>query len=536
MKLIKKMLFCFILCLIILAVTIELMGPGVLAVNSSEFTLDPDSLPENWNITNTVVLPENNLSAFSKKLNGQIAAIYNYMLDCQGTRLQVNVLTAVDDSEASKIYNMMLSMKSGDYLKQENNLVIEYISQNLSTVKKAKKFLQFHKIEPRSVSASPEGRYLNENYAALKVGEGAVSGLEMIDDSLAGKELFVTAEVHGLAVNQQLEFEFLKYFQENAGIKYYLQELPYSTSMLLNNYLASGDEEILKKVYSPLKGTYEWTQEKYDHWQKVYEYNRTLPPEQKIIVLGFDIEHQLENAFWYLNTILPEKEAPETIDYFINEIRTIYRDSKYEQKMTRDFTGRLLGNINKYEKIYRDYLGTDFFGFDLVSQNIIYRDVAYKKRENEWNSTRDEMMYENFLKIYDQYPAGKFYGQWGLNHAFQQKQGGVNWFAARLDNEKDSPLKGKILSIVYLYQDCEHILNGNYRNDFLTTYVSKNRAMDQLGKGDITLFKLNGANSPYTQGLIWPLVVEKPEAGSTTDYFQYVILLKNSGPSTPLNQ
>ena len=96
-------------------------------------------------------------------------------------------------------------------------------------------------------------------------------------------------------------------------------------------------------------------------------------------------------------------------------------------------------------------------------ENIINRYIAYSVSDKLWNSTRDRMMYENFVKIFEKYHKGKYYGQWGLNHAFQGRQGGVDWFAALLDQEQDSPLKGKILSIVYLYQDCKAITNGKYK-------------------------------------------------------------------------
>lgn len=64
------------------------------------------------------------------------------------------------------------------------------------------------------------------------------------------------------------------------------------------------------------------------------------------------------------------------------------------------------------------------------------------------------MMYENFQVIQNELPEGKYYGQWGLGHTFQTKEKDIMWFAAYLNGE-DSRFKGKILTIIYNYDDCD---------------------------------------------------------------------------------
>ncbi|MFP4016697.1 MAG: hypothetical protein ACLFUI_06665 [Halanaerobiales bacterium] len=87
---------------------------------------------------------------------------------------------------------------------------------------------------------------------------------------------------------------------------------------------------------------------------------------------------------------------------------------------------------------------------------------------------------------------------------------GVDWFASLLDQNDESPLKGKILSIVYAYQDCTQINNGAYKINPLSTFISHG-VMNKLSSSNMTLFRLTGEDSLYKSELNWMLSLEKPE-------------------------
>lgn len=55
--------------------------------------------------------------------------------------------------------------------------------------------------------------------------------------------------------------------------------------------------------------------------------------------------------------------------------------------------------------------------------------------------------------------------------------------------------------------------------------------IDKYLDKDFTLFKLNGKRSPFAQELYF---VESPDGGVTTDYFQYVLIIKDSKGATPI--
>jgi hypothetical protein len=162
-------------------------------------------------------------------------------------------------------------------------------------------------------------------------------------------------------------------------------------------------------------------------------------------------------------------------------------------------------------------------------------DEAYSVNHYEFDKIRDKRMYENFKQVYESLPKGKYYGQWGLNHIFQKEQMGVKWIAASM-NEKGSSLENKVLSIAYAYENCKFMSgtsDRNYSVDYRNTYNSL--VFNNFTTKDYTIFKLNGKDSPFSKDSIWLTTDIMPTSGVTVDFYQYIILIKNSQATEPLN-
>ena len=232
---------------------------------------------------------------------------------------------------------------------------------------------------------------------------------------------------------------------------------------MLNKYLATGDESILEEMYKPIKGTFGWNKESYAIWGKVYEFNKSLPEDEKIKIIGIDIEHQYVNAIRYMNSLIPGRKAPEEIKDLISLVSEMYNNinTKQSADIYVELSNKLDESIKSNPKLYSEFFGENLFGFELVNENIIAQVKAYKAGDMSFNQIRDDKIYDNFKKIYQHIPKGKYYGQWGLNHVFQKAQGNVDWLASLMNNS-DSPVKGKVLSIVYLYNNCDVMKRGNY--------------------------------------------------------------------------
>lgn len=393
------------------------------------------------------------------------------------------------------------------------------------------------KNSPKVESTDETSKYLISNYSAINPEkEDDFSDLSILSDDLKDREIFFTGEYHGINANELLNMKFLKYFKEKVDFKYYLCELSYSDAYFLNKFLESGDVKILEDIYKPLKGTFAWNKDSYNHWKKLYEFNKTLPEARRITVVGIDIEHQPQNALLYMTSVLPKKEVPNKIKDNIEELKTLFLNISNQSgdKLTK-LSEKLRKDMEAQSEVYKEYLGQDYFGFKLVNENILYTKEVYSAKEVDFNKVRDKRIYENFEKVYDNLPKGKYYGQWGVNHIFQRQQGDIKWVGVAM-NEKGSRLENKILSIVYMYEDCKQMSKtGNNKYNIQDFNSNNSLIFSSFTEKNYTLFKLNGENSPFRKELIWLTPDDNPIDGVTTDYYQYVVVIKDSQATEPLN-
>lgn len=266
-------------------------------------------------------------------------------------------------------------------------------------------------------------KYLKDNYNHIDLEkDDEFLDLSIFDQDIEDKKIFLTGENHGVKSNEKLRMKYLKYFKWKTDFKYYLCELPYSLSYFLNIYLETGNIHTLKEVYRVLEGTDAWNENDFNHWIKLYEFNKELAEDKKIKIIGIDIEHQTKNALEYMNHVLPKKSIPIEIE------KTI-----------------------KYLVKIKDHMG-------------------------------------------------------------------------------------KVLSIAYVYHNCKY-LYPTVRKDYVSsinTLDLKTKEFKKLSNSSCTVFKLNGKNSPFNKELIWPISHKMPQGGVTTDYFQYLIVIKDSDSAEPL--
>lgn len=413
----------------------------------------------------------------------------------------------------------------------------------LTGCKKDESSIQF---SDKSLEQSPEKKkimqeYLKENYSSIDLeDESEFRDLALMDSDIEGKEIFFTAESHGTKANEQLNMKFLKYFKEKTDFKYYLCETSYSGAYFINKYLETGDIKILEDIYKPLKGTFAWNKDGYNHWKKLYEYNNTLPKKSRIEVIGVDIEHQPINAYRFLVDALPDKEVPKEIKSVIDKIKSTFDDlDKFNDKTFFICSKKLQKDIEDKENIYKEYLGENFTGFKLVNLNVLNQLEAYshQKDQIEWNNTRDKMIYENFKILQKELTKGKYYGQWGLDHTFQSKEKDIMWFAAYL-NSDDSIFKDKILTVIYNYDNCERMgktSNGGYTTNELNIIYPQIKETNDLLEGDLNIYKLTGDNSPFEDTLMYCTDNGEELEKSMVDFFQYIVCIRNSKATEPLN-
>lgn len=292
---------------------------------------------------------------------------------------------------------------------------------------------------------------------------------KLFDNDFYKSKVFLLGEIHGYADNQKLDKELLFFLNKKLGVKYYIAEMDSLTAKKLNNFLRDSlkNQETLKDVVLAIKKRIpqQSSQELFDKWNAIYDYNQKLTDSLKITVIGID------------------------------------KDFDDDSKVARD-----LAMVINFKNSIKEL-----------------------KLENE-----------------------KFYGLFGYFHVLQNtSENGKKTFASELKKsgiKTTSFVSHTLDSEMYLPKISQFPTPENEKVDWINAdgplqLIKGINDLKELSKpNSITLFKINSKNSPYlkSQNLISlksRVFGENiiPEKGTfTTDYFQYVFLLRNSKALTKM--
>ncbi len=389
-----------------------------------------------------------------------------------------------------------------------------------------------------STSSDAVNNFLEENHASVDISkDNHNNGFSIMDSDIKKNNVILTGEGHAVAKNYEVKLALLKHLNQKDKISYLLAEIGYSSSCYINEYLESGDESKLKLVYNNVPRTFSWSKDEYNSWIELRKYNLTVPENQRIKVIGIDIEQQIKTAYAYLNSILPSNSPPNEIRPAIEQFTNSY-NLKNDNALIASIEN-LQSDIKSKSHIYNSYFGSKYFDFSIVVDNIVNFKNTKTSSESNFDNIREPLIYSNFKRIYSHFPTKKYFGEFGMEHVYQRSptssytnESGTR-FAMYL-NSNDSPVKGKVLSIAYGYEDCYYMnVVQNYTESKAGSPISNSFILDKYSKTDITIFKLNGNNSPFNSETYF---VKEFNGGYTTDYFKYIIFIKNSKGTIPLGK
>lgn len=390
--------------------------------------------------------------------------------------------------------------------------------------------------EKTSSSYDEVNNFLEDNHANVDIiNDDYNNGFSILDSDIDKNNIILAGEAHAIAKNYELELALLKHLNQKNKIRYLLAEMGYSSSCYINEYLETGDEANLKLIFNKLEGKASWNKENFTFWIELRKYNLTVPEDQRIKVIGIDIEHNVIAALEYLNTILPSTVPPKEIKSAIEKYTSSY-NLKNEDTIIKTIKN-LQSDMVANPGIYNTYLGSKYFDFSIVVDNIVNSINAYASKGANLEDIREPSMYSNFKRIYSHFPIGKYFGEFGMEHVYQKNGGSYlrnqPTFAMYL-NSSDSPVKGKVISIAYGYENCTFMnwLQNNVESK-AESVINNIDLLDIYSKTETTVFKLNGDSSPFSSKTYF---VKGSNEGSTTDYFQYIILIKNSKGTIPLGK
>lgn len=332
---------------------------------------------------------------------------------------------------------------------------------------------------------------------------GDFADLSLIKEDLDDNTIFLLGEYHGIRDNCTLKKEFIKYIKENTNFKYLLSEHSPADSYLNNKYLQTGDITIIDDMYKNLKGTFAWTKDSYEFLQWLYNYNQMLPLEDRIMFIGSDIVHQQGTALKVLQEILNNTDTPKEIKEEVDKLKDLecYGFSIEEQDREKLVSNSklILDKIESNEKIYSDVYSKDYIYLHGILKGIVLGDGAYKADDNDFNKIRDKAMYEIFNIFYENIPNGKYFGQWGEVHCYQESLSGEKWFATYLN--EDNRFKDKIVSAMIVYEDCK-MMNKTSNLGYCEIDFDNTESTDTIEDKENILYKIDGNDSTIVQYFI----------------------------------
>lgn len=130
--------------------------------------------------------------------------------------------------------------------------------------------------------------YLSKNNVQI----GASIDEKLFDADFYKSQVFLLGEIHGYADNQKIDQEMLFFLNKKLGIKYYIAEMDSLTAKKLNVFLfeKQKNKTILKEVVESIKRRIpqQASQELFNKWNAIYDYNQNLADSLKITVIGID--------------------------------------------------------------------------------------------------------------------------------------------------------------------------------------------------------------------------------------------------------
>ncbi|MDV6167842.1 hypothetical protein R1T16_05360 [Flavobacterium sp. DG1-102-2] len=352
---------------------------------------------------------------------------------------------------------------------------------------------------------------------------------------------------HGSAKTEDAELLLLQSVIKNNQTAYYFPETDISIAHYFDEYLKSGDEELLRSLVETYgaRVPQERTIEVFTKWKKLKAINDKLPKNKKITVLGADPIVTYHFTYRHLLSLIKNSSKRTILKELQNTVEKDTTDfSPYYDSYAKGQLKKFVADYEANKKIYLPLL-EDTVLFDHLIATIKVSFGDYKREKEMFNN------YAALAKMYSLKDKVQFF-RLGFGHLLKSKEGSYESFFSMLSANVYS--KDKIISVIgYLtkseviwedkYKDGEYISSINMGDEGIGDSPNEYfRGIDKLKKtkvADLTIFRLNAKSSPYSlMGSDLIEVIETPQkrkvdysVNATTDFVDYAILISNSPAS-----
>jgi hypothetical protein len=340
------------------------------------------------------------------------------------------------------------------------------------------------------------------------------------------------------------------------SIKYYLPETDFGIAYYFNQYLKSGDTILLKDLVKHYgeRVPQEKTIETYNKWKHIKKINDNQLTKDKIEVVGID----LIVTYKYTSKLLIELFQIEKGKYksYDNLVEMVKIDTTDYSPNYDSYSKNILKNF------ITDYENDKTYFHSITNNKTITDNLIENIKLTLKNQDREKIIFENYLHLSQLYNfnSSPQFVRMGFFHIEKDRENNYPSFFTRLI-ENNIYKKEQIISIVGFltksrvlwdlkYNDKKEYISytteGGYGiGDYWKEYFKGINKLKKNRLSNLTLYHLNNENSPYKKNqrdlMEIKLFLKKSNKNdlkdkTTTDYFDYAILISNSQANKPIEE
>lgn len=291
--------------------------------------------------------------------------------------------------------------------------------------------------------------------------------------------VYLAAEVHGVVKNTRIKFDMLRYLNQEADVGCLLIELGCYEADAINSYLECGKKSILQTVVNREK-CYANTEMEIKFYEKLYQFNKTLPSVKKIRVCGIDCNSKFRDLIYYMEYLIMKSCVNINLKHsmltILNKIKNMLRE--------KENIHIILKSIDKLELVLKS---TDFEETTRVIRVLseVKTKLLRRLHPKEERKIREEYMAKRILDEVNTNIHLKCFGQLGYSHIFPL-------IKDLIPLSQIIKRETYVIKIMFIYNGCKYIkMEDNVWEEYIIDmYTPYNSVTKKLMENNLFPIKL----------------------------------------------
>ena len=283
----------------------------------------------------------------------------------------------------------------------------------------------------------------------LSTGSG-LSKMLRYDDA----QVYIFGEAHRKVEYQKFRNVLFKYLVEKKGVRVLLMEHGYASGFIENETIQN------RMAFSDAFDQFTVSQEDYELFRWMSEFNRNRPDNDKISILGADITDSIEMLYTFCKYLLKDCDfsaADRKTQMLLISIQKCQMQQRFENSLLPQLIEQMQTQPEQLELVLGDKM------IHLERALLSWQQEQTCNELNDYQAElqlggkamayREDALYTNLQRIYQENPTAKYFGSFGAGHVQMTRyvgDGTVYWidncFVSRMAGE-ESFLDGKLTVI-----------------------------------------------------------------------------------------